>query len=119
MAQLLAGTEYEAAYLEDLARVDVMGNTVDVRVNMYNPMYYLNASYDGYQTSSVASVWRIRTGINQGDTSLTTEMNLALALDMYGADVDFETVWAQGHTQAERTGTSAENFIAWVEKCTK
>ena len=119
MAQLLAGTEYEAAYLEDLARVDVMGNTVDVRVNMYNPMYYLNASYDGYQTSSVAPVWRIRTGINQGDTSLTTEMNLALALDMYGADVDFETVWAQGHTQAERTGTSAENFIAWVEECTK
>lgn len=119
MAQLLAGTEYEAAYLEDLARVDAKGNTVDMRVNMYNPMYYLNASYEGYQTSNVASVWRIRTGISQGDTSLTTEMNLALALDMYGADVDFETVWAQGHTQAERTGTSAENFIAWVEECTK
>lgn len=119
MAQLLAGTEYEAAYLEDLARTDAMGNTVDVRMNMYNPMYYLNASYEGYQTSTVASVWRIRTGINQGDTSLTTEMNLALALDMYGADVDFETIWAQGHTQAERTGTSAENFIAWVEACTR
>lgn len=86
-------------------------------MNMYNPMYYLNASYEGYQTASVASVWRIRTGINQGDTSLTTEMNLAL--DMYGTDVDFETVWAQGRTQAERTGTSAENFIAWVEECTK
>lgn len=119
MAQLLAGTEYESAYLEDLSRTDAMGNTVDVRVNMYNPMYYLNASYEGYQTSNVAYVWRIRTGINQGDTSLTTEMNLALALEMYGADVDFETVWAQGHTQAERTGTSAENFIAWVEECTK
>lgn len=119
MAQLLAGTEYEAAYWEDLARVDAMGNTVDVRVDMYDPMYYLSASCEGYQTSNVASVWRIRTGINQGDTSLTTEMNLALALDMYGADVDFETVWAQGHTQAERTGTSAENFIAWVEECTK
>lgn len=119
MAQLLAGTEYEAAYLEDLARVDAMGNTVDVRVNMYNPMYYLCASYAGYQTANVASVWRIRTGINQGDTSLTTEMNLALALDMYGADVDFETVWAQGHTQAERAGTSTENFIAWVQTCTK
>lgn len=119
MAQLLAGTEYEGAYLEDLARTDEMGNTVDVRVNMYNPMYYLSAAYEGYGTANAASVWRIRTGINQGDTSLTTEMNLALALEMYGAEVDFETVWAQGHTQAERTGSSTENFIAWVEACTK
>ncbi|MBQ9068885.1 MAG: hypothetical protein IJ131_07475 [Eggerthellaceae bacterium] len=23
----------------------------------------------------------------------------------------------QGHTQAERTGTSTENFIAWVQEC--
>lgn len=119
MAQLLAGTEYEAAYLEDLVRTDALGNTVDVRVDMYNPMYFLNAAYEGYQTANIASVWRIRTGINQGDTSLTTEMNLALALEMYGVDVDFETVWGQGHTQAERTGTSTENFIAWVEECTK
>ena len=39
MAQLLAGTEYESAYLEDLTRTDAMGNTVDVRVNMYNSGY--------------------------------------------------------------------------------
>lgn len=110
-AQLLADTEYEAAYLEGLVRVDAMSDTVDVRVNMYNPMYYLNASYEGYQTANVASVWRIRTGINQGDTPLTTEMNLAP--DMYGADVGLETLWAQ------RTGTSAESFIAWAEACTK
>lgn len=37
--------------------------------------------------------WRIRTGINQGDTALNTEVNLALALENYGTDVDFETVW--------------------------
>lgn len=65
----------------------------------------------------VASHWRIRTGIHQGDTALTTEVNLALALESYGVEVDFETVWGQAHVQAERTGSSTENFIAWVIEC--
>lgn len=30
----------------------------------------------------------------------------------------YKTVWGQGHTQAERTGSSTENFIAWVQECT-
>lgn len=117
MAVLLEGTEYGDAYAADLQRTDAQGNTVDVRVDMYNPMYYLSSHYNGYQSSQVASCWRIRTGIEQGDTALTTEVNLALALENYGADVDFETVWEQGHVQAERTGTAAENFIAWVNQC--
>ncbi len=43
-------------------------------------------------------------------------MNLALALESYVSvkDVDFATVWGQGHTMAERTGNSTDNFIAWV-----
>ncbi|NUM43533.1 MAG: hypothetical protein HUU38_02420 [Anaerolineales bacterium] len=36
------------------------------------------------------------------------EVNLALAQENYA------TVWAQGHTMAERTGDSTTNFIAWV-----
>lgn len=117
MAELLKGTEYESAFTEDLAKTDFQGNTVDVRLNMYNPMYYLNDYYEGYNTSTVAKYWRIRTGINQGDTALSTEVNLALALEEYGADVDFETVWGQGHVEAERTGNSTENFISWVNDC--
>ena len=118
MAGLLAGNEtYGAAYADDLARTDALGTSVTDRVNMYNPLYYLCGYYDGYQTSAVASYWRIRTGINQSDTALTTEVNLALALESYGADVDFETVWGQGHVEAERTGNSTENFIAWVIEC--
>lgn len=118
MAELLADNEeYGAAYGEDLARTDALGTSVTDRVNMYNPMYYLSKYYDGYQTSSVASYWRIRSGINQSDTALTTEVNLALALENYGADVDFETVWGQAHVEAERTGDSTENFIAWVAEC--
>lgn len=118
MAELLQGTDYEEAYTEDLAKKDVVGNTVDARVNMYNPMYYLCDYYDGYKSSDVAKYWRIRTGINQGDTALSTEVNLALALKDYeNTSVDFETVWGQGHTMAERTGDSTSNFIAWVNEC--
>ena len=85
---------------------------------MYNPMYYLLQYYAGYKTSTVAPHWRIRTGIDQGDTASTVEVNLALALEKYSGvkDVDFATVWAQGHTMAERTGNSTDNFIAWVNQ---
>ena len=121
LAALAAGSEYEEAFSADLSRQDALGNTVDVRVNMYNPMYYLSPAYEGYQTSEPASFWRIRTGINQGDTALCTEIDLALAAAAYSEEtsVDFETVWGQGHTQAERTGSSTENFIAWVQACMK
>ncbi len=118
MAELLKdNAEYGAAYAEDLARTDAFGVSVTDRVNMYNPLYYLSGYYGGYQTSTVASHWRIRTGINQSDTALTTEVNLALALESYGVDVDFETVWGQAHVEAERTGSSTENFIEWVIDC--
>ena len=118
-AGLLTGTEYEEAFNEDLSKEDAVGNTVDVRLNMYTPLYYLLESYEGYGTSDVAEYWRIRTGIEQGDTALSTEVNLALALEAYDEveSVDFETVWGKGHTMAERTGDSTENFINWVNEC--
>ncbi|MBQ9642974.1 MAG: tannase [Lachnospiraceae bacterium] len=113
------GSEYAAAYAEDLAKTDSQGTDVTTRLLMYTPLYYLMEFYEGYGSSDVASYWRIRTGINQGDTALSTEVNLALALEQYEGveDVDFETIWGQGHTQAERTGTSTENFIQWVNEC--
>lgn len=118
MAELLKDNEqYGASFAEDLTKTDGQGNTVDYRMNMYNPMYYLSNYYDGYQTANVAKYWRIRTGINQGDTALATETNLALALQNYGREVDFEMVWGLGHVTAERTGNSTDNFIAWVNEC--
>lgn len=117
MAELLKDTEYETEFAEDLIRTDALGTSVEDRVNMYNPLYYLNDFYEGNGTSNVASYWRIRTGINQSDTALTTEVNLALALENCGKDVDFETVWGQAHVEAERTGDSTSNFIEWVNKC--
>ena len=119
LAGLVSDTEYADDFAEDLSRQDALGNTVDTRVDMYNPMYYLCDAYDGYGTATPATYWRIRTGINQGDTALCTEINLALAADAYSDDtqVDFATVWGQGHTMAERTGDSTTNFIEWVNAC--
>lgn len=113
------GSDYASDYTEDLARQDSVGNTVNTRVNMYTPLYYLLESTDGYGTSTVAKYWRIRTGIAQGDCALSTEMNLALALENYESvdSVDFETIWGAGHTQAERTGNATDNFISWVNEC--
>ena len=121
MSRLLANTEYEEAYKADLEKTDALGNLVNYRVNMYTPMYYIDDMYDGYKTADVAKYFRIRTGINQGDTALSTEVNLALGLKAYGSDVDFEMVWGQGHTKAERGASGEElsdaNFIAWVNEC--
>lgn len=119
LAELVSGSDYAQAFVDDLARTDALGNTVDVRVNMYNPMYYLSPACEGYGTSEPATFWRIRTGINQGDTALCTEIDLALAAAAYSDEtqVDFETVWGHGHTMDERTGASTDNFIAWVHEC--
>ena len=115
------GNSYAEDYATDLAKTDALGNTVDARLDMYSPMYYLLEGSDGYQSSNVAKYWRIRTGIAQSDCALSTELNLALALENYEnvSSVDFETIWGAGHTEAERTGTSTENFIAWVNACVK
>lgn len=131
MANLLAENEdkyaayddwnysYIEAYQNDILSVDKFDHVSEYRQDTYNPMYYLCDYYEGYGTSTVAPYWRIHTGIEQGDTASTVEVNLALALEQYDGikGVDFETVWAQGHTTAERTGDSTDNFIAWVNEC--
>ena len=113
--------QYVTDYQEYQTSVDDWGNDSLTRQNMYNPMYFLSDYYEGCGSSHVASHWRIHTGISQGDTALTVEMNLALALQQNSCvdDVDFQTVWGQGHTMAERTGSSETNFIAWVAECMK
>ncbi|MER6084307.1 esterase [Streptomyces sp. NPDC001833] len=108
-----------SAYDGDFAKKDSVGKDMAWRADAYNPLYYLSPAFGGYRRSQVARHWRIRTGIMQGDTANTTEINIRLALLNYGIrDVDFATVWAQGHTMAERTGDSTTNFISWVESVT-
>ncbi|MFF7467586.1 esterase [Streptomyces sp. NPDC008092] len=108
-----------AAYDSDFALKDGVGKDMAWRADAYNPLYFLSPAFAGHRRSQVARHWRIRTGIMQGDTANTTEINIALALRNYGIrDVDFATVWAQGHTEAERTGDPTVNFISWVESVT-
>ena len=122
LAQILTeqNSEYAAAYNADLAKTDAVGNNTIKRVEMYSPLYYLMDTREGFGTSAVAKYWRIRSGIAQTLTSITTEVNLALALEHCpGVEgVDFETVWDQDHSEAERTGDNGENFIEWVKSCT-
>ena len=119
LARILSalGSQYAEAYAEDMTRTDALGNTVDVRLSMYSPLYFLLESEAGFETASVAKYWRIRSGLFQGDCALSTEMDLALALQNYEtvAGVDFETIWGAGHTKAERSGESDANFIQWVK----
>src|SRR5574344_395994 len=101
-------SSYKDAYNTAITTKDELDTTVANRVEMYNPMYYILPGYEGYNTSTLAKHWRIRTGITQGDTALTTETNLMLGLENNSTvkDVDFATVWGQAHVEAERTGSS-------------
>lgn len=119
-------SSYYSAFTADLAstNVDAVGKTVEERLMMYTPLYYLidNDTYysgGGSGSSDVAKFWRIRTGITQGDAPLCTEIDLALALQSRSdvTSVDFETIWNQGHTEAEDSGSATDNFISWVETC--
>lgn len=116
------GSKYAADYQADLAKKDALGYTVEQRVNMYSPLYFLMESREGYKTATVAKYWRIRSGIEQDTNSVTTEINLDLALEAYDGveSVDFETVWERTHEIAERdNGDGITNFINWVISCTK
>ncbi len=56
--------------------------------------------------------------IKERNYETCTEINLALGLLKSGiTDVDFATVWDQGHTQAEDSGSGSSNFISWVQSC--
>ena len=105
------------AYEGDMNNVDALHVDTLTRQLMYDPMTFILVPVGEKKPSTLAKHWRIHTGISQGDTALTTEVNLALALKQRKdvEDVDFATVWEKKHTMAERTGSSTENFIQWVK----
>lgn len=105
------------AYEGDMNNVDALHVDTLTRQLMYDPMTFILVPAGEKKPSTLAKHWRIHTGISQGDTALTTEVNLALALKQRKdvEDVDFAAVWEKKHTMAERTGSSTENFIQWVK----
>ena len=72
----------------------------------------------GIGLASVAASYGLKIILTMPETMSVERRNL---LKAYGADVDFETVWGQGHTKAERgdqtEGSSDSNFISWVNEC--
>ncbi len=122
--------DYVSAFSSDLMNTDSLGSSQPRRLLMYTPTFFLTDIYSSKNgghfavddnSATPAKYWRVRTGITQGDTALTTEINLSLALGANDKveDVDFATVWGKGHTEAERTGSASANFISWVESLTK
>ena len=105
------------AYEGDMNNVDALHVDTLTRQLMYDPMTFILVPAGEKKPSTLAKHWRIHTGISQGDTALTTEVNLTLALKQRKdvEDVDFATVWEKKHTMAERTGSSTDNFIQWVK----
>ena len=101
----------------DLYKRDIVGNTTTMRVNLYNPLYYLIPSYDGYNTSTVAPLWRIRAGLLQTHTILPISVNLFLAVNNYPGirDVDYEAVWGMGDIK-EISHKDRKEFISWISK---
>lgn len=105
------------AYEGDMNNVDALHVDTLTRQLMYDPMTFILVPEGEKKPSTLAKHWRIHTGISQGDTALTTEVNLTLALKQRKdvEDVDFATVWEKKHTMTERTGSSTDNFIQWVK----
>lgn len=120
-AKILENSKYGNDFKTDFKKQDALGYTVLQRADMYNPMYYILPSSMGYRTGKVAPVWRIRSGINQSDTSLTTDINLFLALNKYPSvkKIDFMPIWSLKHVEAEVSGDSQKNLIEWLNELMK
>lgn len=105
----------------DLIEIDSLEIDMTTRMRMFNPLYYVSGSYDGFGTAEVAPHWRVNSGIFQTDTALCTELNLVLALKHYDgvSDVAFAPVWGRGHELAEASGDAEENLVAWMIDCCK
>ena len=117
--EIVKNTSHKGDFEKDFNNVkDSVGNDIKERLLMYTPLNYLMEKYPQYKKSKVAKYWRIRSGLQQGDCSLCTEINLTLACKNYEGvkSVDFEMIWDQKHTKAERKGNSDTNFIQWVEE---
>lgn len=113
--------EFVQDWTSDLTERDALDTSMDMRMNMFNPLYFLCGYYQGFGSAAVAPYWRINSGLFQTDTSLCTEVNLALALGQYDGvkSVRFTPVWGQGHVLAEVSGTPENNLIDWVASCCK
>lgn len=110
-------SELAGQWEQDLAELDALDSSIEMRANLYDPLFFVAPSQEGFGTAQVAEHWRINIGMAQTTTPLTAAANLALALKAYDGveDVAFTPVWAAPRSLAEQAGVSApEAFSAWV-----
>lgn len=105
------GKEFTA----DLYKQDRFGYITLKRVNIYNPLYYLLSSYEGYKTSTVAPYWNIITGVFQNAEPLTSSVNLYLAANHHPdvKEAKFDPVWGMGDVK-EISPKDRKEFISWI-----
>lgn len=73
---------------------DTTGGTMadEEAIKLMNPMNYI-----GTEGTDVAQYWRIRHGLSDSDTAVSTPVILSSVLESTGVNVDFTLPWGQGH----------------------
>lgn len=115
-AKIFKNTPTEKEYGTDFYKRDRNGYNTLKRLDIYNPLYFLVPSYEGYRTSTVAPYWRIRSGLFQNHNILPTTINLYLAINNYlkGENIDYKMVWGMGDIKEIRNKDRTE-FIEWIK----
>jgi len=114
-AKVFKGVPQGKEYAADLYKQDKFGYITLKRVNIFNPLYYLLSSYEGYKTSNVAPYWNIRTGVFQNNEPLTSSVNLFLAVNNHPdvKKVVFNPLWGMGDI-SEIGKKDRMDFISWI-----
>ncbi|MBR1600100.1 MAG: hypothetical protein IJ677_00825, partial [Alphaproteobacteria bacterium] len=114
-ARVLKNSASGKDFSSDLYKQDEICNITFKRTNLYNPLYYLIPSYEGYNTSTVAPYWYIRNGLFQNSDILTSAINLSIAIRGYRSvkDADYQTVWGMGEVKNLSDEDMAEIF-KWI-----
>lgn len=101
----------------DLYKRDKNGYMTTKRAGMYNPLYYLLPSYEGYNTTDVAPFWYIRSGLFQTTSPITSAINLILAVRKVKnvKYVDKQIIWGMGDVE-RITDENRKSFINWIAR---
>lgn len=96
----------------DMACADDNGSDMRIRVLMYSPLYFLNPYYDGFGSSGVAPVWRIRSSVTDPACILPSDINLFYTLknDDAVSSLEYKASWAL----SEDAGGLAD-IISWID----
>ena len=114
-SQILKNIPHYKEDMSDLYKRDKNGYATIKRADMYNPLYYLLPSYEGYNTTDVAEFWYIRSGLFQTKYPVISAINLILAVEKMKnvKYVDKQIVWGMGDVE-RITDENRKSFINWI-----